>query len=198
LKELREGLEFAVADPHIRLLIGLVISMSVFGLSFVTLIPAWAVRILGGDATTNGFLQSARGVGALAGALIVASLGRFNYRGKLLTAATFLFPSALIAFSLVRIEAISLLVMVIVGIGLIVSLNLCNSLVQTTSPDRLRGRIMGIYSLSFFGFMPLGGLLAGIAAEHIGEPLTVGLSSTILVFLAVILRFLYPGLSKLK
>jgi MFS family permease len=195
--ELREGLGFAVTDPHIRILVGLVISMSVFGLSFVTLIPAWAVRILQGDVTTNGFLQSARGIGALTGALIIASLGRFRFRGKLLTAATFLFPGALIVFSFIRVEALSLLVMVVVGIGLIVSLNLCNSLVQTISPDRLRGRIMGIYSLSFFGFMPLGGLLAGIVAEQIGEPLTVGLSAAITLSFAAGVRIFSPKLSQL-
>lgn len=197
LADFREGLGFAFSDRHVRVLLGLVTVTAVFGISFATLVPAWAVRVLGGDATTNGFLQSARGVGALAGALLIASLGRFEYRGRLLTAATFGFPLTLLIFAEIRTVWLSLVAVGLVGVGLIVTMNLCNSLVQTLAPDHLRGRVMSIYSLSFFGFMPVGGLLAGAAAEHVGEPLTVAIGASIVLLFAAGTRVLVPGLSKL-
>ena len=197
LAELREGLRFVVSDPHVRVLIGLVSVLSIFGLSFVVLVPAWAVRILGGDATTNGFLQSARGLGALTGALLIASLGRFKFRGRLLTFASFLFPLALLVFSQVRWEPLSLLVLLAVGVGQIITLNLCNSLVQTLSPDPLRGRVMSIYMLAFFGFMPVGALFAGTVAEHVGEPLTIVIGAAITLSFVSATRIFSPKLSGL-
>jgi len=197
MTDFREGLSFAFTDRHIRVLIALVMVTALFGLSFATLIPAWAVRVLGGDATTNGFLQAARGFGALSGALMIASLGRFEFRGRLLTIATFGFPLALLVFSEIRTVPLSLLALSAVGVGLIVTMNLCNSLVQTLSPDHLRGRVMSIYSLAFFGFMPIGGLLAGGAAEKIGAPLTVVAGSSLVLVFATATRVLAPGLAKL-
>lgn len=198
LADLKEGLRYVASQPLIRMLIGLVATTSLFGLSFVTLIPAWAVTVLGGNATTNGLLQSARGVGALGSALLIASLGRFKFKGKLLAIGTFAFPIVLLAFALVRWLPLSLLALVGVGIALILVLNLANALVQTLVSDPLRGRVMGIYSLTFLGLMPIGGLLAGAVAEHIGEPITVVLSSLILLGFATLMWIFVPRLRTLE
>ncbi|MDI7278148.1 MAG: MFS transporter, partial [Anaerolineae bacterium] len=179
LADLREGLGYVVAHPSIRALVGLVAVTTLFGVSFATLIPAWAVRVLGGDARTNGMLVSARGAGALIGALTIASLGRFRYRGRLLTLGTFAFPAGLIVFSMVRWLPMSMLTLLAVGAAQIMVMNLANSLVQTEAADRLRGRVMSIYSLVFFGLLPIGGLLAGAVAQEIGEPATVMISALI-------------------
>lgn len=198
LADFREGLSFAFSHRHVRMLLVLIMFTSLFGMSFATLIPAWAVKVLGGDATTNGFLQASRGVGALGGALMIASLGRFEFRGRLLTGATFGLPVALLVFSQIRTEWLSMVALAAVGVGLIVTMNLCNSLVQTLSPDHLRGRVMSIYSLSFFGFMPIGGLLAGGAAEHIGTPLTVVAAASVMMTFAAALRVVVPSISRLS
>ncbi len=197
IRDLGEGLRFSFSHPHIRILLSMVMVMALFGLSFAALIPAWAVRVLGGDATTNGFLQSARGVGALLGALLVASLGRFSFRGRLLTWASLLFPCTLLVFSAMRLQSLSLLALVVAGMGLIVTLNLSNALIQTLSPDFLRGRIMSIYALAFFGFMPLGGLIAGVAADRIGEPLTVVIGAAAVLVFAASVRLFLPRLYRL-
>ncbi len=196
-RELSEGLRFVMAHPHIRVLVGLVVVVALFGISFVTLMPAWAVAILGGDATTNGFLHSARGIGALLGALLIASLGRFQFHGRLLTMASLGFPLALIAFAFIRVEWLALVVLVAVGIGMILVFNLANALVQTLTPDGLRGRVMAIYSLGFFGFMPLGGLLAGALAERIGEQWTVVVCALLVVLFSVAVRIFQPGLNRM-
>jgi MFS family permease len=196
LSELREGLHFVITEPLVRTLIGMVIMMGVFGVSFVALFPAWAVRILGGDATTNGLMHSARGMGALAGVLVIAALGSLRFRGRLLTIASLLLPAALLVFTVVRMQILSFAVLFLVGAGMIMTLNLCNSLVQSISPDGLRGRVMGVYSLSFFGMFPLGALLAGAAAERIGEPVTVALAAAIFGAFALAVRILLPRLSR--
>jgi MFS family permease len=171
--ELKAGLRFVVRHQVIRTLIVLAAFTSVFGLAFATLLPAWSVDILGGDATTNGLLQSARGVGALGAALLIASLGRFQFKGKLLTLGSFVYPAMLLAFAGMRWLPLSLLALVGAGGALVTTMNISNALVQTQVPDDLRGRVLSVYTLTFFGLMPIGALMAGALAQQIGEPPTV-------------------------
>lgn len=169
----RAGLGYIARTNVVRTLILLVGATSLFGISFATLFPAWAVTILGGDATTNGLLQSARGLGAFLSALLIASLGRFRFRGRLLTFGSFAFPALLIVFALVRSIPLALLVLVGTGVAAIMVMNLSNALVQSQVPDELRGRVMSVFSLVFFGGMPLGALVTGAVAEVAGEPTAV-------------------------
>lgn len=194
---LKEGLLFVARHETVRVLIGLISVLSLVGLGFVTLLPAWAKDVLGGDATTNGWLQSARGVGALAAALTIAALGRFTFKGKLLTLGTFLFPTLVLAFAWVRWLPLSLALIVGAGFGLILIFNLCNSLVQEHTPDGLRGRVMSIYSLAFFGFLPVGGLLAGLLAEGIGEVWTITSSAVATLACATLMTAVYPSVRRL-
>lgn len=196
--DLIEGLRYVVAHRMIRTLIGLVGLISLFGMSFVTLLPAWAVTVMHGDAATLGWLQSGRGVGALFGALYLASLGRIKFKGRLLMIGVLLLPIMLVGFALERWLPLSLLFLVVVGATMILALNLANAIVQTLVSDELRGRVMGIYSLVFFGFMPIGGLLAGAVADSIGERPTVILSAVILLAVAALVWALLPQVRKLE
>jgi MFS family permease len=198
LSELKEGFQYVFSHPVIRTIIILVAMTSMFGFSFVTLIPAWAVRILQGNETTNGLLYSARGIGALIGALGIASLGRFTFKGKLLTVGMFVFPLGLLIFTWVRWLPLSLLTLAGVGAALILVVNLANALVQMLLPDQLRGRVMGIYTFAFLGIMPIGGLLAGTIAEHFGGPITIAFSSLILLGFAMIVWISVPKLRTLE
>lgn len=197
LSELKEGLKYVAKHKIIRTLILLVGVISLFGMSFATLIPAWAVKILNGDATTNGFLQSARGLGSLSSALFIASLGRFKFKGKLLTIGSFIFPVMLFIFSFMRWLPLSLLLLVGTGFGLILVFNLANAIVQTLVDDNLRGRVMGIYTFIFFGFMPVGSLIMGTLAEKFGEPEAVLIGSIITIICAVSIALTVPQLRKL-
>lgn len=197
-EELKEGIHYVFTHPVIRTIVILVGIISIFGLSFATLLPAWAVKILGGDATTNGFLQSARGVGALTSALFIASLGRFNFKGKLLTIGSILFPSLMVVFSLIHWLPLSLAVLICLGASLILVFNLANALIQTLVTDELRGRVMGVYTFTFFGFLPIGALLMGTLAEHFSEPAAV-VTGALITFLVAISIFLFvPKIRKLK
>ena len=198
LGDLKEGLRYVLTHPMIRTIISLVGVISLFGLSLVTLMPAWAVKILHGDATTNGLLQSFRGLGALGSALFIASLGRFKFRGKLLTAGSFAFPLCLLVFSAIRWLPGSLAVLLGAGFAQMLILNLANSSVQTNTPDALRGRVMSIYALVFFGVMPIGSLLVGWTASGIGEPGTIILGALPILLFAALTFALTPRLSRLS
>jgi MFS family permease len=187
LADLQEGLRYIRSHTIIRTLIGVAAVSSLFGLAYMTLIPAWAVTVLSGDETTNGWLQSARGLGALSGALMIASLGRINYKGRLLTLGMFVFPGFLLLFTMVRWLSLSLLALVGVGWGFMVLFNLANTLIQTLVPDTLRGRVVSVYTLSFFGLSPLGALLAGWVAEIISEPTTILITAVISIIFALFL-----------
>jgi MFS family permease len=195
--DLAAGLRYVCRHSVIRVLIVLVGLVTLFGLSFATLLPAITVTVLGGDARTLGWLQSSRGFGSLLGALLVASLGTAAYKGRLLTWGSLAFPAMLFLFGLTRWLPLSLLTLVGLGAALILTLNLANSLVQTVVSDEMRGRVMAAYSLTFFGLMPIGGLLAGAVAHRVGESLTVLVSAVVLFLAAVLIRMFLPRISAL-
>jgi len=197
LQDLKEGLRYVASHRMIRTIIVTVGAVTLFGFAYATLMPAWAVKVLGGNSTTNGFLLSARGVGALIGALLIASLGRFKFRGRLLTFGTLAFPSFVILFAFVRWLPLSLLILIAAGMSHILIFNLCNSLVQSFSPDGLRGRIMSIYSFVFFGLMPVAALWIGGAAEKFGEPAAVIIGGSISLLFALAVFLFVPKLRKL-
>ncbi len=198
LIELRRGLGYVRREATVRTLIVVAGVVSFFGLGYVALMPAWAVQVLGGNSVTNGWMQSARGLGSLAGALMIASLGRFRWKGRLLTAGTLALPVLLILFSFVRSTPVALLVLMAAGWAFMSLFNMLNTLIQSAVPDDLRGRVLSIYSLSFFGLVPLGSLLAGSAASLVGEPLTVLASGVVLLLFGVALWFRVPQLRALE
>ena len=197
-ENLKEGLKYVKGHSVIRSLITILGVTTLLGASFATLIPEWAVNILGGDATTNGLLQSARGVGSLIGALTIATLGRFHFHGKLLSLGMFMMPFFLILFGFTRWLPFSLILLVGVGMGMMFQFNMCNTLVQSLSPDNLRGRVMGIYSLMFMGLMPVGSLMFGFLADTIGSPDTIITCSALLLVFATLIWFFNPQVKRQK
>jgi predicted MFS family arabinose efflux permease len=184
LDDLKEGLRYVFSHSTIRMLILIVMVTTVFGMSVVTLMPAWAVNVLRGDSTTNGFLHSARGVGSLIGGLTNASFARSKIKGRLLTMGISLFPLILLVWSTMRWLPLSLAALIGIGWALMLVLNMANMLVQTHVSDPLRGRVMAIYTISLFGMLPVGSLLFGSMAQKIGEPVTVALGSLVLLAFA--------------
>lgn len=191
---LREGLRYVFRHAGIRSLIIITWVVSFFCMSYQILMPAWAVNVLKGDAQTNGWLQSARGTGALIGALLIASLGRISYRGKLISMALLAIPVLLIFFSLSTHLYLSLILLVGIGLSIIAVFNLVNASIQDLVNDELRGRVMSIYSLVFFGSVPIGSLAAGGIAEYAGEPAAVILNSMAALVFGLYIWFFKPGI----
>jgi MFS family permease len=171
--------------------------VSIFGIGVVALVPAWAVEVLKGDAQTNGLILSARGAGALVGSVLVAALGHMHFRGRLWSSGIFLLPVMMILFSFTRWLSLSLLTMMGMGLGFMLTANTSNALVQLRIPDELRGRVMSVYILIFFGSFPIGSLLAGQLAEFFGEPLAVLVNSLVLLTYVVFLWLRFPQLRRL-
>jgi MFS family permease len=196
--DLKDGLRYVVSHPTIRILVTVTTMTTIFGMGFAVLLPAWAVKIMGGDSTTNGFLQSARGFGSLIGALMIASLAQIKIKGKLLTLGSILFPVLLLVWSAVRWLPLSLLMLVGVGWSTMLVLNISNILGQLHVPDQLRGRVMSVYTLAFMGMFPLSALLSGTVAEMIGEPITVALGALVTITFGGVLWVYAPQLRALK
>ena len=196
MAELNEGVRYVFSHSLILSLIGSVGFVSIFGIGMMTLLPAWATDILHGNVTTNGLLISARGFGSLVGALMLAYLGSRRYRGKLWTIGSFIMPVILFIFALIRWLPLSLLALVVVGWSFMMIMNNNNAMVQTQIPDKLRGRVMSVYTLVFFGSMPLGSLFAGTFAQKYNEPLTVMISAAVLMGLAIAAWIFLPGIRK--
>ena len=196
LAELGEGIRYVLRNRMILSLIGAVGTVSIFGIGMMNLLPAWAVDVLHGDVTTNGWLVSARGFGSLISALMLAYWGTRKLRGRLWTYGAFVMPVMLFIFAWLRWLPFSLAALIGVGWGFMMVLNNSQAIVQSLVPDNLRGRVMGVYTLIFFGSMPIGSLLAGSVAEWIGEPIAVMLGATLLLVLAIIAWVFLPDIRR--
>lgn len=191
-----EGIRYVLREPRIRTVIGLVAVTSLFALSVATLIPAWSVDVLHAGAATNGLLLGARGAGSLAGALLVASRGRTAPSGGPLMTGALGYPVVLFAFALVHWLPASLVLLAGVGMGTIFVLNLGNAIVQTSTPDELRGRVMGAYTWIFFSVMPIGALWTGMMAERLDEPTAVTINAGAALLFAVVVWLRDPLLRR--
>jgi MFS family permease len=181
--EAQAGLSYVLHTPMVLTMIGLLGFTSLFAQSVITLMPDWAVVVLGGNAVTNGWLQSARGVGALVAGLMIASGGRAVPKGKLFTLGTFVMPAGMLIFAALRWLPLSMAALVGMAWGNMLVVNIANMTVQAYTPDELRGRVMSIYVLIFFGAGPLGALLAGGLAATLGAPLAIA-GCSLVIFVA--------------
>ena len=194
VKELAGGFRYLRGQRLIMLVMVIIAMTSMFGLGMMTLIPDWAVDILHGDASTNGILQASRGLGAVVCSLIIASQSRKIKKGLFVFSGLLTLSLFMILFSFNSTYIISCLLLFGVGVGMIAINNLSNSLTQSTVAEEFRGRIMAVYSFSFFALMPVGALWAGMLAEHLGSPAAVLINGTILFSFAVFVWFKFPRL----
>jgi predicted MFS family arabinose efflux permease len=144
------------------------------------------------EALPLGMLYSAIGIGAVAGAFLVASLPASARRGRLLTLGNLALPTMLIAFAFSQTFIISLGLMVLVGMAQVFQNALANTLLQIHSPDDLRGRVMSQYSLVSQGMHQLGGLQAGFVADSIGATLSVAIGAALSLAYGIFVFFRFP------
>ena len=175
IEHIAEGFRFVRNTAPIRVLLLLTGVISIAALPYSVLMPIFAARILHGNARTLGVLMGATGIGALLGALALASRTKLRGLAKLVAMACAGFGTSLILFSLSRSYPLSVVLLVPVGFFVMVQMASTNTLIQSMVPDRLRGRTMAVYSMMFLGLAPIGALLAGTLADRIGAPWTVAL-----------------------
>jgi len=173
IEELTAGFRYVTEFVPIRTVLLLLALVSTMGMPYTVLMPAVAAKLLHGGPHTLGWLMTASGVGALAGAFFLASRPSVVGLGRVIATASGLFGVALIALGASRALWLSLLIMPLIGAGFMVSLAASNTIVQTLTEEHLRGRVMAFYTMAFLGTAPLGSLMAGVLADRIGEPMTI-------------------------
>jgi MFS family permease len=168
--QLREGLSYIRHHETIRSLITLVAVANLFAMGYSALMPAFAQDVLHAGELGLGMMLTAVGAGALAGALLLASLGNSARKGMLLTIGNLVFPMMVLCFAFSQWLPLSLLFLAGAGFGFMTQNTTANTLVQIIVPDELRGRVMSVYMLVFQGFFPIGSLIAGSVAQRFGIP----------------------------
>ncbi len=168
LSSLREGACYLRNNKAVLKLLLLVGAWSLFGGQFDVLLPVLADKTFGVREKGYGFLVASIGIGAVLGAVVAASLEVKRRRGMqvMLGSAIAIFGLASAAF--VKSFPLALLSLSLVGFGMVMQNATSNTLVQTLTPDELRGRVMGVYSLVFIGLAPLGSLFYGFLGQWLG------------------------------
>jgi MFS family permease len=177
LEQLAEGLRYSLRTPAILFVLILVAAIGTFGYNFTVVLPLLARNVLHVGSIGFGMMSSAMGVGSLAAALVLATLAKTSRRTLLIGATAFVILLAAVAAS--HWYALTLALLVALGVASVAFMATANTSLQITAPDRLRGRVMSLYMLLFLGTTPIGGLLTGVMAEHIGVRLTVGIEAAI-------------------
>ena len=174
--DMLEGLRFIKGNSIFSFLIGMTFFNSFFGMAYVTMMPVFAVDILGVGADGQGVLLSAGGIGALMTTLVLGSVGNFPRRGLLLIGGAAMFGLAVATFGLtshlVGWYALALVLMFFIGIFNQTYMVSVMSSLQMMVPDHMRGRVMGFYGM-VYSIMPLGGMQAGAVASAVGTPFGV-------------------------
>jgi MFS family permease len=173
LQGLKEGFAYAFGFAPIRAILLLLGLVGLAGMPYMILMPVFAAEVLHGGAHTFGFLMGASGAGAVAGAIYLASRRSVRGLGRIISLASGIFGVGLITFSLSREFWLSLLLMLLTGLGMMVQVASSNTFLQTIVDDDKRGRIMSFYTMAFIGMSPFGSLLAGLLASKIGAPHTL-------------------------
>ncbi|HKC89912.1 MAG TPA: MFS transporter [Candidatus Limnocylindria bacterium] len=160
LESIREGLSFIRHDPVLRWVVTLSVATALLTRPYIQLLPAEA-QALGVGAIQLSWLLAASGSGALIGALVTASLGGWKRRGALLVAAAFTHGGLLTVFGTQRTVLGAAIFVGLTSLAVMVFMGMASTLMQTRTPDSLRGRVMSVQTMVFIGFMPLGQMLLG-------------------------------------
>jgi MFS family permease len=169
LSSIREGLSYARHSPRVRLVLSMTTVVSTVGFNFHVLVPVLAAETLDAGPRTFGLLSAAFGAGALAGALLTASLGRASW--KALMTGVGGFSLALLALAPLHTVIACMVLLFVIGACFTLWTSNSQSLLQLSAPDHLRGRVLSLYLFAFAGLAPLGGLFAGWLADVGGTSL---------------------------
>ncbi len=177
--ELREGFAYTFGLKPIRLIIALIAWVSLFGASYVTLMPVFVRRVLNGGPHSLGYLMGAAGCGALLGALTLASRRSIKGIEKTMICGSLIFTLGLIALSLARTFWLALPLLFLVGAGMMVQMASANTFLQHKVSDDKRARVMSIYTMAFMGTTPIGSFLVGTLASAVGVQWTIAIGGAL-------------------
>jgi MFS family permease len=196
LHELKEGWTYVSGFLPIRTILLLFAAVSLMGMPFVVLMPIFAARVLHGGPHTLGFLMGSMGLGALISALSLAARKSVVGLVRIIPIAAALFGVGLIGFGLSRVFWLSMLMVMIAGMGMMQGMAASNTVIQTIVSEDKRGRVMSYYTMAFVGMSPFGSLLAGSMAHAMGAPRTVMISGAVVLMGALWFATRLPALRR--
>ncbi len=192
---LRAGLRYAWNDQALLRVLGLSVVVEMFGFSHYTMTSVIARDVLHVGAEGYGYLSSASGVGASVGTFLLAGLGDYRHKGRLLLSAVIFSGLGIILFAFSPWYWVSLILAALSGATLSAYDAMMQTLVQLLTPDAVRGRVLSLYVLTF-GFTSVGGYVVGLIATLLTVPVTISLGGGILVAYALslmpMIRHLQP------
>ena len=188
-----EGFSYVWGHRRMKTLLILFAIVGIFGWSYSVLMPAFAADVFKARAGGYGALLSANGVGALFGALTVASIGHRVSRRLLVFGGLGIFSAMLLMLAFVQNFYLALVLLAVAGWGMLLFFSTINTLLQISSSDEMRGRVMGIWALVFGGMMPIGGLEAGAFSKYFGIRWTVAIGAIVCALTALITWIVVQG-----
>jgi MFS family permease len=197
IPSLKEGFTYAFGFVPIRSIILLLAFASLMGMPYVVLMPIYAKDIFHGDSHTLGLLLGATGMGALMGAVFLASRKNVVGLGRMIVIASSTLGVGIVAFSHSTMFPLSLALLLFTGLGMMVLMTSSNSILQTIVEEEKRGRVMSLYTMAFMGTVPFGNLLHGMLASKIGAQNTLLAGGIFCVLGSVLFARQLPLLRKL-
>jgi MFS family permease len=176
-RELHEGISYAVRTPATFLIIIIAFFIGMFGFNFLVVLPLVARYTLEGGAVLLGFLWAALGIGAVISALVLAARRTFRLRTIFIGGAAF--SILLTGIALSATVPLTVVLLLALGVALTAFASTANTALQLSTPDHLRGRVMGLWMLLFAGSTPFGGYLTGFLAEEIGVQEAIGFNAAL-------------------
>lgn len=196
IEGMREGLAYIKHNRKVLGIISLMGVYSVFGFQYLTMMPVIARDVLHTGASGYGFLVTCVGVGAVTGALLLATMGTRSRRGQILRRSSFFFAAMTILFSLVQTIPVAAVVLFFLGVGMLINGAVANGIVQATVPDELRGRVMSAYVFVYVGFTPIGSLLAGAVARATHVSWAIGSGGLVMLAFSTWIFWRYPEIGE--
>ena len=193
---IKEGIDYAYSFVPIRMIISMLAFIGLVGMPYAVLLPIFAKDILHGNSQTYGFLMGAVGVGALCGAIFLASRKSVRGLGRIMVTATSIFGCGIVAFSLSNLFWVSIAMLLMAGFGLMVQMACINTILQTIVDEDKRGRVMSLYTMAFMGMAPLGSLLISSVAHSFSAPRALQLSGLLCVIAAIVFGAKLPVLRR--
>jgi MFS family permease len=194
LETIREGFQYVAGNVPIRAIVLLIAIISFAGCPYTVLMPIFADRVLHTGAEGLGFLMGATGVGALGGALLLASRTRLTGFTIWIPTAAACFALSLGVFAASGRMWLSCAVLFVAGFALMLQVGASNTLIQSMVPDRLRGRAMSVYSMMYIGVGPFGAVVAGFAAGGFGARATTLAGAVVCLIASAIFALRLPSI----
>ena len=193
--ELRIGLKYVRDQKDVLTLTMLALASTFLGVPLLTFLPVFARNVFNADVGQYSQMMAWSGIGAIAGALVVAWLGRFRHMRRVALTIQLAAGALTVAFASSRNLWVSHVLLLFTGASMMIVFSLLTSLVQLIAPNEMRGRVMSAYMVAFRGGMPLGSLVTGVVVDQAGAPLAIAINGALLSLLAAwsLLRFRHLG-----